>query len=178
MYFLEDEEIGLRPLELRDVEGNYKNWFNDEQVCKWNAHHRYPMQKAELVDYVNNCNSADSIVLAIEDKKTKEHVGNVSIQEISYVDRSGEFAIIIGEKAYWKKGYAIRACRLIIRHAFDQIGLQRVYVGASEKNLGAQKIVENVGFKKEGVRRKAIYKNGEFLDIYEYGLLKEEWKDV
>lgn len=177
MYFLENCKIGLRALEENDVNGEYPNWFNDQEVCKYNSHHRYVMTKNEVIEYAKNCNSKDAIVLAVELKDTKTHIGNISLQNIHYIDRSAEIAFLMGEKEYWGKGYATEAARLLINHAFDQLGLQRIYFGTSENNIGMQKIGEKLNFKREGVRRKAIYKNGAFFDIYEYGLLREEWED-
>lgn len=176
MYFFENQNIGLRTLEISDVDGNYFNWFNDKDVCKYNSHHRYTMTKYELEEYVRKINgSRTELVLAVELKEEKVHIGNISLQSINYIDRSAEIAFLMGEKAYWNKGYATEAAVMLINHAFEQLGLQRIYFGTSEENAGMQKIGKKLNFKQEGIRRKALYKNGNFQDIYEYGLLKEEW---
>jgi ribosomal-protein-alanine N-acetyltransferase len=36
--FLVGENIYLRPLDLNDLRGNYINWLNDSEVCKYNSH--------------------------------------------------------------------------------------------------------------------------------------------
>lgn len=176
MYFLEDNHIGLRTLEDNDVNGNYFNWFNDQEVCRYNSHHRFPMTTNDLAEYIKRSSSKiNEIVLAVELKENKTHIGNISLQKINYIDRSAEIAFMMGEKQYWGKGYGSKAASLLISHGFEQLGLQRIYFGTSQENVGMQKIGEKLNFKQEGVRRKALYKNGTFWDIYEYGLLREEW---
>lgn len=177
IYFLEEANIGLRTLEEADADGNYRDWFNDAQVCKYNSHHRFAMAKEELLDFIRSSHSSrNALVLAVELKETGTHIGNISLQNINYFDRAAEISFIFGEKAYWGRGYATEAARLFINHAFLQLGLRRIYFGTSEANIGMQKVGEKLGFRREGVRREALFKNDRFYDIYEYGLLKKEWK--
>ena len=176
MYFLENEKVGLRPLSEQDVNGNYSKWLNDKEVCNYNSHHRYPYSKDELRSYVEKTKGNSSmIVFAIEDKEEKKHIGNISLQGIDFINRQAEIAFLIGEKQYWNKGYAKASAILLINHAFEQLGLLRIYFGTSSENKGMQGLGERLGFQKEGQRRKALYKNNQFVDIFEYGLLKEEW---
>jgi len=175
--FINGERIYLRGLEVGDVEGGYVHWFDDGEVCRYNGHHMFPKSKDNLLDFIRySQNTRDSLVLAIVEKKDDRHIGNISIQSIDYIARNGEFAIIIGEREAWGKGYSKEAGRLIVDHAFKVLNLERVYCGTSEKNIPMQKLALGMGFKEEGRRRKAIFKDGEYLDIMEYGILKEEWQ--
>lgn len=175
--FIAGKRIFLRPLELSDIEKGYLKWFDNEEICQFNSHHRYPMSLESLTSYVNNVNDDRKvIVLAIITKDGNEHIGNISIQNIDYINSHGEFAIIIGEKSAWGKGYSKEAGRLIIEHVFNQLNLKRIYCGTSEYNFGMQKLAESLGFVKEGVRRKHLYKNGIYNDVFLYGLLVEEWR--
>ncbi len=177
IYFLEDEDVGLRTLEEADADGNYQNWFNDAQVCKYNSHHRFAMAKEELLAFIRSShNSRDALILAVEKKETEAHIGNISLQNINYFDRAAEISFLFGDRENWGQGYAAKAARLLIDHAFLQLGLRRIFFGTSEANLAMQKVGEKLGFRREGVRREALFKDGRFYDIYEYGLLKEEWE--
>lgn len=181
MYFLEGKRIGLRALVEADTDGNYQNWFHDSDVCMYNSHHRYVMSRRELLEYCRKSQEIkDAVILAVELKETKVHIGNIALQRIHYIDRSAEIAFIFGEKEYWKQGYATEAAAMLIDHAFGQLGLQRIYFGTAKENAGMQRLGEKLCFQREGIRRNAFYKNGAFHDIYEYGLLRQEWgmKDV
>lgn len=177
MYFLENDNIGLRNLEEKDVAGSYADWFNDGEVCAYNSHHRYPMTRNRLLEYVKCANGDSStIVFAVEEKKESRHIGNISLQQIDYLNRQAEIAFMFGERKFQGRGYATQAAELLITHAFLELGLNRIYFGTSEENIGMQKVGEKLNFVRGGIKRKALYKHGRFVDIYEYDLLREEWK--
>ena len=103
MFFLKGNRIGLRALEIEDIQGNYANWLNDEEVCMYNSHYRFPMYKEKLRDYVCSIQSNNgAIVLGIIDLKNNEHIGNISLQSINYIDKNAELAFVLGEKNYFR----------------------------------------------------------------------------
>jgi ribosomal-protein-alanine N-acetyltransferase len=173
IYFLNDDRIGLRPLSKADVLGNYGSWLNDSDITTFNSHGRFPMTPDMLNDYVENSYSKNSIVLAIIFKETEEHIGNISLQNINWIDRNAEIAFLLGEKKYWGKGIMLDAGALLIKHAFDSLNLHRVYCGTSSLNIGMQKLAKKLGMIQEGHRKDALFKNGEFLDIIEFGVINK-----
>ena len=176
MYYLEDDVIGLRGLEMEDVYNGYGNWLNDSVVCEFNSHHRFPVVINEMEEFVKHCQRDDTrIVLAVELKQGKVHIGNISLQNINFIDSHAEIAFLFGNKEYWGRGYATKAARLLINHAFMELGLNRIYFGTSEENVGMQKIGEKLNFHRGGVRRQALYKHGHYVDIYDYDILRKEW---
>ena len=179
MYFLENKKIGLRALREEDTEHGYRDWFNDSVVCRYNSHHRYVMTAAQLRAYVQRLQEDRScLVLAIEDRASQVHVGNIALQQINLIDRQAEIAFILGEKEYWNKGYATQAAALLIDHAFYSLGLHRIYFGTAQNNTGMQRVGEKLHFQKSGVRRQAFYKNGRYWDLYDYDLLREDWEQA
>ncbi len=171
--FLIGEKIYLRALNPEDINGNYINWLNDEEVCKNNSHHIFPYTASQAAQFISNvAGSKSELVLAVILKKDNIHIGNISLQKISNIYQNAEFAILFGEKKYWGKGYAKEAAFLLIRHGFNELNLHRVSCGTFPQNIGMQKLADYLGFKKEGQRIQAIFKEGKFIDIIEYGLLK------
>ncbi|SKB33278.1 GNAT family N-acetyltransferase [Malaciobacter marinus] len=173
--FLESQRLYLRPLCIEDSNTNYVNWLNDEEVCKFNAHHRFVNTKEKTQEYIQNINSSNSnLVLAICLKENNQHIGNVSIQNINFIDSNAEFAIIMGEKNYHGKGFAYEASKLIIEHAFNSLNLHRVYCGTSKENISMQKLAKKLHMKEEGILKQAIFKNGKYLDIILYAIIKNQ----
>ncbi len=176
MYFLESKRIGLRQLKEADIDGGYKDWLNDSVVCRYNSHHKYPVEEDGLREYVKALQGDTSlIVMAVVDKVSKRHIGNISLQEIDLLNREAEIAFLFGEKEYWNKGYATEAAKMMINHAFNELGLNRIYFGTADSNIGMQRVGEKLKFCKSGVRREALFKNGIYHDIYDYDLLRKEW---
>lgn len=171
--FIEGEKVYLRPLCEEDLGGNYISWLNDAEVCKFNAHHRFVNTKDKTESYINAVNSSNTdIVLAICSKEDDTHIGNVSIQNINYIDSNAEFAIVVGEKNYHGKGFAFEASSLIVNHAFNSLNLHRVYCGTSVENLSMQKLALKLGMTQEGQQKEAMFKDGKYLDILLYSIIK------
>lgn len=174
--FMEDERIYLRPLIESDVYENYMKWFDDAEVCQFNGHHVYPYSVEEMLDYIKSVQGSKcDLVLAIVDRVTNTHIGNIALQGIDYVSRQAALSFVIGEKAYWSKGYGQAAGRLVIEHAFNSLNLYRISLGTHEENVSMMNLALKLGFKQEGIRRKAQFKNGRYSNIIEFGLLREEW---
>lgn len=174
--FLQGKLVYLRALEENDLKGNYFQWLNDEEVCKYNSHAVFPNTESGMRAFLESQHkSNDKVVLAIIDAKTDLHIGNISLQNIDWVSRSAEYAILVGEKQYWGKGYSTEASLLLCDYGFTRLDLNRIYCGTSEMNIGMQKLAAKMKMKKEGIRRKAIFKNGNYYDLIEFGVLKEEF---
>ncbi len=177
--FLIGESIYLRTITLADLTPCYRDWFNDAKVCKGNAHHRFPKYDEDMRAYYDHTiKSHENLVLAICDKVTDLHIGNVSLQDIDTINRSAEFAILIGDKEYWGKGVGTEVMNLIVTHGFHELNLNRIMLGTFEDNTGMQNLATKNGFKIEGRSRQAVWKEGRWKDVLHFGLLRDEWKDA
>lgn len=174
--FLVGERAYLRGLEEADLTGEYFQWFNDSETCRYNSHGTFPNSERQMRERFERAQvGGDLIVFAIVERETDRHVGNVSLQGIDWISRNAEIAFIIGHE-YGGKGFGYEAGRLAIQYAFERLNLVRVYCGTSAENIPMQKLAEKLGMQREGVRRRAAYKIGKYTDMYEYGILREEWR--
>jgi [ribosomal protein S5]-alanine N-acetyltransferase len=174
--FLEGDELYLRALEERDVDGPYPAWLNDAEACAGNSHHTFPYTRARALDYVRATRGSDTeLVLAVVLKDGNRHIGNIALSAIHLVYRSAQFSILLGDKSAWGKGYGAAAARLLLAHGFNALNLARIECGTFADNTGMRKLALALGMKEEGVRRKAAWKGGAFVDIIEFGILREEF---
>jgi ribosomal-protein-alanine N-acetyltransferase len=175
--FLEGGRVLLRALNRQDLNGNYLQWLNDEEVCRGNSHAIFPNTEEKMLRfYESQQNHMSQVVLAIVYKEDLKHIGNVSLQNINWISRNAEFAIVMGDKNYWGKGLGEEAAMLITEYGFTRLNLHRIYCGTFSNNESMKKLAAKLSMKQEGVRREAVYKNGEYLDLYEYGVLKTEFE--
>ena len=166
--FLEGERVRLRPLESPYLD--YYGYFNNQEVCAGNSHGAYPMTQDDVHEYVNR---KDNLPLAIvlPGVDMNLHIGNIALHDIHPINRSADMALIIWIKNKWVMGYGTEACNLIINHGFNALNLHRITCGTFSTNVGMMRLAEKLGFVQEGVRKQAAWKNGEWVDVVEYGLL-------
>jgi [ribosomal protein S5]-alanine N-acetyltransferase len=169
---LEGSLLYLRFLKIEDANGNYPNWLNDDEVCLYNSHGDILYTKDMAIEYIKSVtNNSTCKVFAICDKQSDKHIGNISLQSISKKNQSAEFAILMGEKMFWGKGFAKEAGLLLIKHGFEDLNLHRIFCGTSSKNIPMQKLAKKLNFIQEGISKDALLKNGHFVDLLHYGLI-------
>jgi RimJ/RimL family protein N-acetyltransferase len=74
--------------------------------------------------------------------------------------------------AHWGQGYTTEAVAALCDHAFRTSMLQRVHAVVYDGNPGSDRVLDKCGFVLEGLSRRAIFKNGRFLDCRTYARLK------
>jgi [ribosomal protein S5]-alanine N-acetyltransferase len=78
--------------------------------------------------------------------------------------------------AAWGHGYATEAARELLQWAFDTLDLNRVQAEADTRNLASARVLEKLGFVREGTLREDCVVDGEVSDSWVYGLLRREWR--
>jgi len=177
--FIDGQSIYLRPLEKEDLKGNYSLWLNDPKINELNSHCRFVKTQNELNNYIESVSSSKSeLVLAVVYKQNDLHVGNISLQSINWLNRDAEIAFILGEVDYWGKGIMYEAGKLLLSHAFKKLNLHRIHCGTSINNLGMIRLAKKLGMKQEGIRREALFNNGKYFDIVEFGIINKKIKNI
>lgn len=169
---LESKRLFLKPLSEEELSGNYVDWLNDKEVCEYNSHGETEYTKTMAVDFINSLkNDKSKEVYAVILKENNAHIGNISLQCIDNKNNNAEIAYLFGEKQYWRQGYAKEASILLLKHAFDKLKLHRIYFGTHINNISMQTLAERLGFIKEGVKKDAQYKYGQYNDIVIYAII-------
>lgn len=175
-YFLESDNIGLRSLEADDLNENYLSWLNNQQTSEQNSHAYFPYTQSQLQSFYESASkNKNLLLLAIIHKSDNIHIGNTSLQNINWLYRNAEFAILLGNSNYWGKGYSYEAARLIVKHGFFNLNLHRIYCGTTENNIGMRQLAKKLGMQQEGIRREAFFKNDIYQSIIEFGILRNEF---
>ncbi|MEA3318514.1 MAG: GNAT family protein [Bacillota bacterium] len=176
MKTIHTERLNLRPLKLQDAD-RVEELASDYELAKTtlNVPHPYPVGSAE--DFIRSMWAAEEkglVVFAIVEKESDSLIGIINIkQTLSY--QRGELGYWIG-RPYWGKGYGTEAARATVEYGFDVLGLNKVFAGAFTENPGSWRIMEKVGMKHEGTWRQHAMRDGRFVDLAYYGLLREEFE--
>jgi len=171
-------KVRLRAIERTDIP-NFVRWLNDPEVTE-NLLIHSPLSKAMEESWFDrhlamNPNEGEVLGIEVMVGSTWVHVGNAGLHGIEPVHLAAEFGIFIGEKQYWNQGYGREAARLMLKHGFEDLNLNRIYLHVYETNPRAVRSYEAAGFKREGVLREAVYKNGKYLDVILMSVLHSEW---
>jgi RimJ/RimL family protein N-acetyltransferase len=78
--------------------------------------------------------------------------------------------------AAWGHGYATETARAVVQWAFDTLDLNRVQAETDTRNLASARVLEKLGFLREGTQREDCIVDGEVSDSWVYGLLRREWR--
>ncbi|MBM7831367.1 RimJ/RimL family protein N-acetyltransferase [Agromyces cerinus] len=78
-------------------------------------------------------------------------------------------------RAAWGHGYATEAARAMLGWAFDALDLNRVQSETDTRNLASARVLEKLGFIREGTLREDCIVNGDVSDSWVYGLLRRDW---
>lgn len=172
--FLATPRLLLRPLEPADADGDYPSWLNSAEVSRGNSHHVLPYTRSAAREYIEQVSSGPDLVLAIVVREGARHVGNISLQGVHPLFRSAELAILIGGSGSRGKGIGLEAAQVVCSHGFRAMNLHRIACATYAHNVAMQRLANALGMREEGRRREAAFKDGRYVDVIEYGLLRAE----
>ena len=163
--------ITLRPLKRSDAQ-LFFTWYNDPEVLKFvSINSPESMEKErEWINKMSKTKGSD-MIFGIELVEDHRLIGSCGLHKISKKHSSAEIAIIIGDKTLWGQGFGTEAIRILIELAFRTLEIHRISASVLSFNLRSQKSLEKIGFKKEGLQREALCKQGIFYDLVLYGLI-------
>ncbi|MGW2488692.1 GNAT family N-acetyltransferase [Streptomyces sp. NPDC001606] len=124
--------------------------------------------------YATRSAQPDRLDLAVTDAATGELLGEVVLHEVDPHSRNCTFRTLLGPRGRGR-GVGTEATRLIVGHAFEQLGLHRVQLEVYAHNTRARRVYEKVGFVTEGVRREFALRDGEWADEVMMAVLAPEW---
>jgi RimJ/RimL family protein N-acetyltransferase len=173
---IEGKLVNLRAREMSDLE-RMAIWVNDREVARFQSV-RYPWSLAAEEAFLRGQTASPiaygNVSLAIE-TKDGVHIGGCGLHGASPENRAAELGIMVGDKAYWSKGYGTDAVATLVRFGFDEMNLNRIELHVYDFNERAQKSYHKCGFIQEGRMRDAHYAAGVYCDVVVMGLLRDEW---
>lgn len=170
------ERIALREFRQEDISG-VRCWVTDAETTRclggtymkpqtWEQSERYLSALLE--------GDAGGVNFAIADKGNLKYLGQCSLLMVDHIARHAELAIVLCPDCQGQ-GLGEEAIRLLLRYAFDQMNLQRVYLKVRADNPAAVRCYEKCGFQLEGTLRSHAYAEGEYHDVLLMGILRAEF---
>lgn len=166
--FLDGERLALRTVRPADHEFIARN-LNSPNV----RHEGYQDVRTPV--------SEDDVAATVERDDThvflacrgETPVGSTSLKRIDLEGRKAELGYWIAPDQR-DNGYATEAADLCLTHAFDELGLHKVWARTVGDNEASNRVLEKLGFRREGVLREHWYGFERYVDEYRFGLLRSE----
>jgi RimJ/RimL family protein N-acetyltransferase len=173
---IEGKLINLRAQEVTDLDRLYA-WINDREVTRFLSMRyqgSYAAEEAWVRDRALKAIEFGDVHFAIE-TKDGVHIGSISFHGASPENRRARLGVMIGDKAYWSRGYGTDAIVTLLRFAFDEMNLHRVDLTVDVENERAIACYRKCGFVEEVRLRRTRYGRGRYGDQLIMGILRDEF---
>ena len=169
--------IRLRPFREEDA-ARVVEACRDDRTHQWLSRMPSPYELEDALDYIRGRTTVratgDGLDWAVVDPATDEVIGSIGI-----FDLSDDLAV--GEVGYWThpdargRGVMTAAVGVVLRYAFEGLGLQRVKAHAAVDNSASRRVLEANGLTAQGVERLGTFVRGARADAVVYDVLRGEW---
>jgi RimJ/RimL family protein N-acetyltransferase len=170
--------ISLRPIGDEDWP-KFEEWGMSREAL-WGPYQRLQLDHLPLLREAyqqTGLLKRESGMLIIETKKDRHVVGFVRYGMLRIADADlpcPEIGFGIPEVAARGRGFAQEGVKLLVEYLFAGYPVERVTAFTDEENRAAQRVMESVGFQREGILRRATFRDGLWRDIALYGILRHE----
>jgi ribosomal-protein-alanine N-acetyltransferase len=169
--------LRLRPFTSGDTDALFALHSNAHVLRYWDAPPWSEPGRAER--FIAACGrmaeEGSGARLAIDRVSDQAFVGWCSLSRWNPDYRSAAMGYCFNEAA-WGHGYATEAGQAVLQWAFDTLGLNRVQAETDTRNAASARVLEKLGFVREGTLREDCIVNGEVSDSWVYGLIKRQWR--
>lgn len=170
------ERLRLRWLTGNDVP-SLAAIFSDAEVCRyWSRPPLADFAAAEgLHEEIVRCFLARSLFQwGIAERGTDTVIGTCTLAALSPEHRRAELGFALARSA-WGRGYMAEALPALLAFAFGELDLHRLEADVDPRNERSIRVLERLGFEREGHLRERYHVNGELQDAVLYGLLRPDW---
>jgi len=171
--------LSLEKIELNDMQYIYE-WFSDADFLRTYDYMPPITQTKEEVDktFSEYEKNEESVVFAIKIKENNQIIGIAGFDDIVKENKVATLFIGIGNKNTRGRGYGKETLNLLLEYGFNELDFYRIQLNVLEFNHAAIALYEKAGFKREGTFREFVLRDGKRYNLYLYGLLKYELRNV
>jgi len=168
------EHFVLRSLTAADVDDRMVGWFADREVMEYVA---LPMDvpRDELLRFVQGFDNKHTFLLGLQTGEGRL----IGFYRVWCYFQYGyaKTAVLVGDRDYWGKKTVLETRAVLLDFLFDGLGLHKATGAVYTRNHAAVFNYKAQGFRCEGIlREQEPGRDGRWLDVYLFGLLRDEWK--
>lgn len=128
-----------------DLVPDYLEMVNDiDNVARFIGERSEPLTEQQEIDYIKDKTDNNATMFSMLEKGTNKFIGNIEF--FNRVFEEAEWGIVI-TTSMQNKGYGTEALKRSVEYGFNELGLNRIYLGVYVNNPRAIHVYENCGFK-------------------------------
>lgn len=166
------KNFSLRRLTEDDIPGMLE-WMHDPEINRWFQFDPEKITEESARRFIENSFTETQRHYAVTDE-SGVYYGTASLQEIDLKNSHAVYSAGLRSCAVGS-GAGSSALRIILRIAFEELGLKRVCSNVLSDNTRSQKMLERCGMRYEGCFRSYLKLQSEWRDLYWYSILREEY---
>lgn len=156
---------------------SFRRWYADPEIARLARYQQTPMRPDEIERFfAARVVGPDALAMAVHEGVTDRLVGTCAFSQLDGDNGSALYHITIGEADAWGRGYGTEATRLMLGHAFGNLGLHRIALFVFEFNERAIRAYRRCGFVIEGRSRESIWREGRWWDELAMSILESDWR--
>lgn len=173
---LETQRIRLRPYRADDDLAMFALYSDPRVMRYWSFAPWVELAQARtyLSRALDGMDSGEIFPWAIADRDSDRLIGALTLFSLHAEQLRAEVGYSLSPD-FQGRGLAAEALRLGLAHAIDSLGLVRIEADIDPRNEASARLLERLGFVREGLLRKRWRVNGEICDSAFYGLLAEDF---
>lgn len=171
---IQGDKITLRAISMKDA-NMLMELINDAETEKMLGGSSFPISIEGQEKWIAaQTGRTDVLRCIVTLKEDDAGLGTVILSDIDEKNGLAQVHIKMSRETGRGKGYGTDALRTIVSYAFDEMRLNCVYAEVLEYNQPSQRLFEKCGFIKDGVLRSRVFKNGKFVNVYSYSIIKKD----
>ncbi|MDN7876089.1 GNAT family N-acetyltransferase [Burkholderia aenigmatica] len=172
---LDTSRLVLRPLRDADAHTFFEIWSDAEAMRYFSFSPMTHIEQAieRVARNVKNAASGQDLICVLELRETGEALGECVLFHANEQCRRAEIGFSLRRK-YWSGGYMREAASAVIDHAFGTLRLNRLEADIDPRNAASSRLLERLGFAREGLLRERWIVGDEVSDSALYGLLASD----
>jgi RimJ/RimL family protein N-acetyltransferase len=174
---IEGKLVNLRALEEEDLE-LLKKWRNLDFVRKTTREYRLldTINQKKWFETIHHNSPPREIMFGITNKNNKL-IGVTGLTYIDWKNKNSEISIYIAKKNWQKTVEAKNTIHLILQYGFNELNIHRLWVEIYEIAKENIELFSKMKFKKEGVLRDKVWRDGKWWNSQIYSILKTEYSN-
>ena len=161
---IQSENIAIGPILPLDLATLFI-WGDDPMIARMNEPYIPKNFQRESDFWLNAADDRTRVFFAIRKLGAPEIVGHIQITAIEAIHRSAVLGILVGDPANRGKGLGKEAVRLAIDYCWLHLNLTRVTLSVHATNAPAIALYESLGFETEGLLRRSLFIDGDWVDL-------------